>query len=102
MEKLYINYQEFIEMGFVRFDYLDKVHFRQTGYDPYCLTLDLSKRFKLEVGSDLKECRVFRADKKPFDQNFKSIKVLYTLEEIEFVMDIFGKLIPKQSTNEGT
>lgn len=46
------EYQELIELGFKRKDDMDSVFFNHTGYQPFHLTLNLTKKISLEWDSD--------------------------------------------------
>ena len=90
MANLGILYHELIEMGFERYDYEDSVYYKQKGYHPFVLTFDLAKNFKMEINDERLYATLYKAEKKPYDSNFKSYAQLNTKEAIQMCFAVFG------------
>jgi hypothetical protein len=46
-----MDYKDYIDLGFERFDMSDEVEFRQTGYYGFCLSKKLNKKISVGVCS---------------------------------------------------
>lgn len=90
MAKLDIHYQELIDLGFERYNYTDTVFFRQHGYQPFVMTFQLAKNYKMEINEQRDHATLFKAEKKPYDTNFRSYMQLNSKEEIQMTLAVFG------------
>ncbi len=90
MDEFYIKYQTLVDLGFKRFDYADKVAFKEKGYDPFVMEFKLDKRFKLEINDERRFATLFRADTKPYEDNFNYALQLSTIHDLQLVFAVFG------------
>ncbi len=101
MAKLDILYQELIDVGFERYDYTDSVFFRQHGYQPFVMTFQLAKNYKMEINEQRDHAMLFKAEKKPYDCNFRSYMQLNSKEDIQMTLAVFGFANQAKKLNGG-
>lgn len=90
MPKLGIHYQELLELGFKRYDYEDNVFFKEYGYHPFVLDFKLAKGYKMEINSDLDETILYKAEKRPYSENYQAYMKLDTRNEVQSTLALFG------------
>ncbi|WP_289030170.1 hypothetical protein [uncultured Algoriphagus sp.] len=90
MAKLGVTYQELLDLGFKRFDYKDELFFKEYGYHPFVMDFKLAKRYKMEINSDRDEARLYRAEKRPYSENYTSYMYLTSREQIQHALALFG------------
>ena len=87
-----MNYQEYIDLGFIRTDMNDSVEFKETGYYGYCLEKILSNKVSISVcGGELDSPKLYI--KKSFGCTNHIIKMTS-----EMVKDLLSK--SKESNDE--
>ncbi len=78
-------------MGFKRFDYEDPFFFAEYGYQPFVLEMNLAKGFKMEIDSDRDGARLYKANKRPYSENYFIYMELSTRKDIQFTLAVFGR-----------
>jgi hypothetical protein len=101
MAKLDISYQELVDLGFERYDYTDSVFFKQHGHQPFVMGFNLAKNFKMEINEQRNHAMLFKAEKKPYDCNFRSYMQLNSREEIQMTLAVFGFTKQAEKLNGG-
>jgi hypothetical protein len=101
MGKLDISYQELVDLGFERYDYTDSVFFKQHGYQPFVMGFALAKNILMEINEEREYATLFKAEKKPYDCNFRSYMQLNSREEIQMTLAVFGFTKKAEKLNGG-
>jgi 6-pyruvoyl-tetrahydropterin synthase len=99
MAKLNLSYRELQELDFVRYDYTDRVFYDQHGYDPFIMCFQLSKKIKMEIHCEFDHAVIYKAKKKPYEENFRTIIQLNTKEEIQLTLAVFGHFTQAERLN---
>lgn len=101
MANLDILYQDLVNLGFERYDYEDSVFYKQYGFQPFVMSFSLAKNFKMEINEHRDHATLFKAEKKPYDSNFRSFMQLNTRAEIQMTFAVFGFVKQAEKLNSG-
>jgi hypothetical protein len=90
------NYKDVLDLGFVREDYADSVHFSQYGWNPFWMTIHLSKKISLSWCNETHEITMLRCNEK---HDVLGRMKIESEQQLYDILSFYGKISkPKQNS----